>query len=234
MEKRFGIKDLLLLVMMGVLIVVVLLAMKQYDRQWQVLTAIQKQGNEQTAELSRIRRTLASGINVRGAAPTTGPTASAPGVTSPGAMPGVTDPFFRMMEIQQNPDFAAGDWLVDNLPANIAKLTPLISFDLYSLAVQRRIVETLAYIDPVTLKYVPLLATSWQQSPDGLTITFQLRQGVTFSDGQPFTADDVVFSFDWMMNPKVAAPSARSEFEFCEKVEKLGEYDVAFKFKKPY
>jgi peptide/nickel transport system substrate-binding protein len=234
MENRFGIKDLVLLVLLVVLIVSVWLSMVKTNRDRELLVAIQSQGREQTAELSRIRRTLASGINVRGTAgPTTGPS-TAEGPTSPGAMPGVSDPFFRVMEAQQQPDYAAGDWLVDNFPANIVKLTPLISFDLYSRAVQRRVIETLAYIDPVTLKYVPLLATSWQQSPDGKTVTCHLRQGVTFSDGHPFTADDVVFSFDWMMNPKVAAPSARSEFEYCEKVEKIDDYQVAFRFKKPY
>jgi peptide/nickel transport system substrate-binding protein len=237
MENRFGVKDVILLVLVCVLIVVVLLAMKQYDRQWDELRAIKNQSAEQTTELARIRRALTSGVAVRqgpvGPA-TTATTSPVAAGTSPGAVPGVTDPFFRVAEAQQQPDYATGDWLVDNLPANIAKLTPLISFDLYSRLIQRKVIETLAYIDPITLKYVPLLATGWQVSPDGLTITFQLRQGVTFSDGHPFTADDVVFSFDWMMNPRVAAPSARSEFEYCEKVVKLGEYEVAFKFKKPY
>ena len=41
----------------------------------------------------------------------------------------------------------------------------------------------------------PSLATAWQESPDGLTYDFQLRQGVTFHNGDPFTADDVTYSF---------------------------------------
>ena len=41
----------------------------------------------------------------------------------------------------------------------------------------------------------PSLATAWQESPDGLTYDFQLRQGVTFHNGDPFTADDVISSF---------------------------------------
>ena len=231
MEKRFGLKDFALLVMIAVLIAVVLLAMKQYDRQWKVVQAIEKQGAEQTRELAAIRRLLSSGISVKGTV--AGGTPS----TSPGNPDEVgqhTDPFFRVEEAKRNPDYALGDWLVDNFPGNIAKLTPLISFDLYSRIVERKVIETLAYIDPVTLNYVPLLARSWQVSPDGLTITFQLREGVTFSDGHPFTADDVVFSFDWMMNPKVAAPAARSEFEYTDKVVKTGDYEIAFKFKKPY
>lgn len=42
----------------------------------------------------------------------------------------------------------------------------------------------------------PSLATSWEQSPDGLSYTFHLRKGVTFHNGDPFTAEDVKFSFE--------------------------------------
>jgi peptide/nickel transport system substrate-binding protein len=42
----------------------------------------------------------------------------------------------------------------------------------------------------------PSLATKWQQSSDGLTYDFELRQGVTFHNGDPFTAEDVRFSFE--------------------------------------
>jgi peptide/nickel transport system substrate-binding protein len=42
----------------------------------------------------------------------------------------------------------------------------------------------------------PSLATGWQQSPDGLTYDFALRQGVEFHNGDPFTAEDVQFSFE--------------------------------------
>jgi peptide/nickel transport system substrate-binding protein len=42
----------------------------------------------------------------------------------------------------------------------------------------------------------PSLATKWQQSPDGLSYDFELRQGVSFHNGDPFTAEDVLYSFE--------------------------------------
>jgi peptide/nickel transport system substrate-binding protein len=54
----------------------------------------------------------------------------------------------------------------------------------------------------------PRLAESWTSSPDGLTWTFQLRKGVKFSDGTPFTAADVVFTFRALYDPGVASSIA--------------------------
>ena len=48
---------------------------------------------------------------------------------------------------------------------------------------------------------LPGLATAWD-SPDGKVWTFTLRSGVTFSNGQPFTADDVVYTFDRLRDPE--------------------------------
>ncbi len=53
--------------------------------------------------------------------------------------------------------------------------------------------DTLIYRDPETFQLKPLLATSWKYVDD-TTLEFELRPGVTFQDGSPFTADDVVYT----------------------------------------
>ena len=58
-----------------------------------------------------------------------------------------------------------------------------------------------------TQRTEPELATSWRISKDGRTITFQLRQGVRFSDGTPFTAQDVKYTMDALMAPAVHSPT---------------------------
>ena len=52
---------------------------------------------------------------------------------------------------------------------------------------------------------VPNLLTSWNHTADGFTWNFNVRQGVTWHDGEPFTADDVVFSLWALMNPETAS-----------------------------
>ena len=55
-------------------------------------------------------------------------------------------------------------------------------------------------------KIKPLLATSWNTSKDGTTLTLHLRQGVKFDDGTPFNADAVVFCLDRLISGKVKVP----------------------------
>ena len=63
--------------------------------------------------------------------------------------------------------------------------------DLIALLTQARLVR----INRATDSLEPALAESWDASPDGSAVTLHLREGVTFSDGAPFTASDVLFSF---------------------------------------
>ena len=72
--------------------------------------------------------------------------------------------------------------------------------------------------------YTPMLATDWNMSDDGLTWTFKLREGVTFHNGEPFDAKDVVCSFERLLNdptlnikiqywPTLAGVKAINDFE---------------------
>src|SRR5262249_31741594 len=155
-------------------------AMVQYDRQWQVMQQTNRLLAQQTTDLARIRRLLEQGISVAG------PTSRASS----------QNPYLGMenvLKAQAQPDYAQGDDLVDTFLATPAKLTPLVSTDLASWVVQSYVMDTLATQDFNTLVWTPRLAVAWKVSDDQLTMDFELRHGVTFSDGSPFTADDVVF-----------------------------------------
>jgi ABC-type transport system substrate-binding protein len=57
-------------------------------------------------------------------------------------------------------------------------------------------------------KVVPALATSWEASPDGMTYTFHLRRGVSFTDGTPFVASQVLASWQRVLDPRCVAGAA--------------------------
>ncbi|OBB59487.1 ABC transporter substrate-binding protein [Mycobacterium sp. 852013-51886_SCH5428379] len=91
-----------------------------------------------------------------------------------------------------------GDAAAGNLIAAIAgepdQLDPHKTSAYFSFEVLENIYDTLVEPD-ADLQMRPALAESWEVSPDQLQWTFHLRRGVTFHDGTPFTAEDVVFSY---------------------------------------
>ena len=95
-------------------------------------------------------------------------------------------------------DFAMGVYggrLVETMPGDIATLNPLLIESVAGSSVMGRILESLVTLDPETGAVIPNLAKSWEISEDNLTYTFHLRRGVHWSDGAPFTASDVVFTW---------------------------------------
>ncbi len=82
------------------------------------------------------------------------------------------------------------------------------------------------------LKPQPNLAQSWE-NPDPLTWIFKLREGVTFHDGSPLTADDVVFTYQTILKPETNAP-LRGLFSPITKVEAVDAKTVKFTLSAPY
>jgi peptide/nickel transport system substrate-binding protein len=81
--------------------------------------------------------------------------------------------------------------------------------------------------------FTPDLARSYEWSDGHKTLTFHLRDDVRWSDGEPVTADDVLFSWQAQTSPEVAWDSAY-EKEFIEKVEVIDPYTVRFRFHHAY
>jgi peptide/nickel transport system substrate-binding protein len=89
--------------------------------------------------------------------------------------------------------------------------------------------DSLLWIDD-SGKIVPALAEKWEASPDGTEYTFTLRQGVTFHNGEPFTADSVVVSWKRGSRPEI---QFSDRWTIVKSVEKVDDYTVKIKTEKP-
>jgi peptide/nickel transport system substrate-binding protein len=95
---------------------------------------------------------------------------------------------------------ASGGTLVFGTSADPVVLDGALVSDGESLRVIDQIFETLVSLKPGTTELEPGLAKSWEISDDGLTYTFELQEGVTFHDGEPFNAEAVCANFDRWYN----------------------------------
>jgi len=108
---------------------------------------------------------------------------------------------------------------------------PILAKETSTTQITSLIFEGLTRINGETLEVEPNLASRWEVSPDGRIWTFYLRKDVKWNDGEEFTADDVVFTFNELIyNPQI--PSSSGDILKIEgkpfKVEKIDKYTVRF------
>ena len=80
----------------------------------------------------------------------------------------------------------------------------------------------------------PDLAESWDISGDGLTYTFHLRQGVTWHDGEPFTADDVIFTYGALRDPNFRGQPSQAELFHSVNFSKVDDATVEVRLTQPF
>ena len=102
--------------------------------------------------------------------------------------------------------------------------------------ISQQLFDGLVEFNYATYKLEPALAESWSISPDGRVYTFKLRQGVKWSDGEAFTADDVVFTYDQIIeNSEARAGDPETFRQDGKKIpfEALDKYTVRVTLQKP-
>ncbi|MDD5542645.1 MAG: ABC transporter substrate-binding protein [Acidobacteriia bacterium] len=125
-----------------------------------------------------------------------------------------------------------GGRLVVGITAEPKSFNWVTANDSASRQVTYQLMADLVHVNRGTQEVEPALAKSWEVSADGRSYTFHLRQDVKFSDGRPFSADDVVFTYQVFLDPKVNS-TQRSLLIIDGKepaVEKLDAYTVRFTF----
>lgn len=218
MQPRLSTRDWVLYGLIGLLGLLLILVMYQIDRQWTLLSSIQRSVAEQAEDLRRLR------------------SAPPPRLTDPteNGLETVPAAFRRAFDATRKPDYAGGDWSVNAFGNQLKTITPLVSTDAYAAEVQGYVLESLLVRDPDSLEWNGLLAEEWQQSDDGLRIRFRLRDGAAFADGTPLDAHDVVFTYEFIMNPAIRAPRDRAYLEMIASVEATSPREVVFTYKQPY
>ncbi|MDF3017619.1 MAG: extracellular solute-binding protein family 5 [Thermomicrobiales bacterium] len=122
------------------------------------------------------------------------------------------------------------------VPSWIRTFNPLLDDDSSVWPTQAGIYEPMLIYNTMTGELVPWLATAWEFSPDNSTLTFTLRDGVTWSDGEPFTSEDVKFTFDLLKEHEGLAGTEgiRGVLPFIESIETPDEKTATFMFNQVY
>jgi peptide/nickel transport system substrate-binding protein len=127
---------------------------------------------------------------------------------------------------------AYGDILVEGSIGDASNLIPLLSTDSTSHAISAMIFNGLVKYDK-DVNVVGDLAESWEITRGGLEITFHLRRGVRWHDGKPFTAADVLYTYQVTVDPKTPTAYA-GDFLKVKKAETLDDHTFRVTYDKPF
>jgi peptide/nickel transport system substrate-binding protein len=110
-------------------------------------------------------------------------------------------------------------------------LSPFLGYQITSYLLWHLNYDFLVGFDAATLKPRPEIAESWAQSPDGKTWTFKVRHGITWQDGQPVTARDVAFTFNFITDGNLS--NMQTYTDGIVHATALDDYTVAIQTKAP-
>lgn len=130
---------------------------------------------------------------------------------------------------------ARGGNLVASVISDPATFNMMFATTLANGAVAGQLSADLVHVNRVTYEVEPSLASKWEVAQDGRTYTIHLRRGLRFSDGSPFTADDVVFTLNALQdprNPSMMADLIQVDGKFPS-VARVDDYTVRFAWPRP-
>jgi len=136
-------------------------------------------------------------------------------------------------ELMGDPRAAKGGMLRDALedfPGTLRIDGPEYN-SLFNYGVTNMVYERLLDIDTTTMNFITQLATHWQISPDKMTYRFRINPNARFSDGTPVTAEDVVASYNFIMDKTLQNPSTQMTYAKFERPVAESKYIVSVKSK---
>lgn len=148
------------------------------------------------------------------------------GCTSQDSIPANTD------AVGEDAKPVSGGTIVVASIGDAKRLNPIIANDSASGDINGQVFNGLIKYDK-DLLFEGDLAESWDVSDDGLVITFHLRPNVYWHDGVPFTAEDVLFTYQKLLDPNVATPYG-ADYERVAKAEVLDPLTFRVTYKEPF
>lgn len=125
-----------------------------------------------------------------------------------------------------------GDAIIVGTIGEPSNLIPILASDSASHEIAGLVYNGLIKYDK-DLNIAPDLASSWEVSKDGCTITFHLRKGVRWHDGYPLTAKDVLFTYKVMVDPSTPTPYS-GDFLEVDKAEVVDDYTFRVHYRRPF
>ncbi len=139
----------------------------------------------------------------------------------------------KKIKIKQNVEKPVyGDKIVVGSIGDISNLIPILATDSASHEIAGLIYNGLLKYNK-NLKLVGDIASSFSVSKDNKVITFKLKKGIKWQDGVELTADDVIYTYNIIMDPKT--PTAyRGDYELVDKIVKINNYELKVYYKKAF
>lgn len=127
---------------------------------------------------------------------------------------------------------AYDDTFVESSIGDASYLNPVLASDNASSTINGLVFNGLVkYNDQIQM--IGDLAEKWEISKDGLVFLFHLRKNVRWHDGQPFTSEDVLYTYERLIDPEVKTPFA-SSYDKVKKVEIVDAYTIRITYKEPF
>ena len=244
MQNNFGLKDLIVIVLILALFVSVWIVIFQDDRRWDKT----QEANTRLESLERQLVRLEGQINARPIV-----VAPQPGTPADGGVPAgaattawaregveitVSKPWAFNTDPYEDSEMLGGGEFHEIYEGQPPKLTPFTYADVYGRRVVSLVCESLGWYDAESLEIRGRLAESWQYDPNGMWLRAKIRDEARFSDGAPVLAEDVRWTFeDLIFNMQIEAERFRSVYNAIEDIEVIGDPAtsrvVEFTFKKP-
>ncbi|MFD3687401.1 ABC transporter substrate-binding protein [Nocardiopsis sp. NPDC058631] len=125
------------------------------------------------------------------------------------------------------------DTLTVAIAQQVDSFNPFTAQLAVTTSILNHVYDSLVTVDAATNEPAAALAEEWEPSEDGLTWTFHLREDVVFSDGEPLTADDVVWTFTTIMENESAAIANGSYVSGFDSVTAEGDHTVVIELGEP-